>query len=128
MPLSACTARKWHGNPPGSAQAYPNLFHDLRHTFIPRMAESQASNSTAIALAGRVGRATMERYPHIRMEAKRSAGDGLSGADFDARLAKTWGQFFVSEKSNEANLLKTPGEPPRTRTWNPLIKSQMLYH
>jgi len=23
--------------------------------------------------------------------------------------------------------LKTDGEPPRTRTWNPLIKSQLLY-
>src|SRR6266852_952457 len=37
-------------------------------------------------------------------------------------------QFFVSEKSDEAKSLKTTGEPGRTRTCNPLIKSQLLYH
>ena len=49
---------------------------------------------------------------------------------------KTWvslmgtnrAQFFLSEKPDEANLLKTFGEPGRTRTSNPLIKSQLLYH
>jgi integrase len=46
-------------------------FHDLRHTFISRLAESQASDSTVMALAGHVSRAMMERYSHIRMEAKR---------------------------------------------------------
>jgi integrase len=48
-------------------------FHDLRHTFISRLAESQASDSTVMALAGHVSRAMMERYSHIRMEAKRKA-------------------------------------------------------
>jgi integrase len=46
-------------------------FHDLRHTFISRLAESQASDSTVMALAGHVSRAMMEKYSHIRMEAKR---------------------------------------------------------
>ena len=41
-------------------------FHDLRHTFISRLAESQASDSTVMALAGHVSRAMMERYSHIR--------------------------------------------------------------
>ncbi len=54
-------------------------FHDLRHTFISRIAESQASDSTVMALAGHVSRAMMERYSHIRMEAKRKAVDTLSG-------------------------------------------------
>src|SRR5271169_828313 len=54
-------------------------FHDLRHTFISRLAESQASDSTVMALAGHVSRAMMERYSHIRMEAKRRAVDDLSG-------------------------------------------------
>jgi hypothetical protein len=36
--------------------------------------------------------------------------------------------IFVSEKSDEANSLKISGEPGRTRTCNPLIKSQLLYH
>jgi hypothetical protein len=29
---------------------------------------------------------------------------------------------------NEDKTLKTFGEPGRTRTYNPLIKSQLLYH
>jgi integrase len=102
-------------------------FHDLRHTFISRLAESQASDSTIMALAGHVSRAMMERYSHIRMEAKRRAVDTLSGADFEPGVAQNWAQFFVSEKIDEAKLLKRHGEPPRTRTWNPLIKSQLLY-
>jgi len=35
--------------------------HDLRHTFISRPAESLASDSTVMALAGHVSRAMMER-------------------------------------------------------------------
>lgn len=58
-------------------------FHDLRHTFISRLAESQASDSTVMALAGHVSRAMMERYSHIRMEAKRRAVEDLSGKDFE---------------------------------------------
>jgi integrase len=89
-------------------------FHDLRHTFISRLAESQASDSTVMALAGHVSRAMMERYSHIRMEAKRRAVDDLSGTDFKPGVAQNWAQFFVSEKSDEANSLKTSGEPGRT--------------
>src|SRR5215470_10334032 len=103
-------------------------FHDLRHTFISRLAESQASDSTVMALAGHVSRAMMERYSHIRMEAKRKAVDTLSGTDFEPGVAQNWAQFFVSEKLDEANSLKRDGEPGRTRTSNPLIKSQLLYH
>jgi len=103
-------------------------FHDLRHTFISRLAESQASDSTVMALAGHVSRAMMERYSHIRMEAKRHAVDNLSGADFEPGVAQNWAQFFISGKSDEASLLKEKSEPGRTRTCNPLIKSQLLYH
>ena len=106
----------------------PCRVHDLRHTFISRLAESQASDSTVMALAGHVSRAMMERYSHIRMEAKRKAVDTLSGTDFEPGVAQNWAQFFVSEKSDEANSLKNNGEPGRTRTSNPLIKSQLLYH
>ena len=77
-------------------------FHDLRHTFISRLAESQASDSTVMALAGHVSGAMMERYSHIRMEAKRHAVDNLSGTDFEPGVAQNWAQFFVSVKSEEA--------------------------
>jgi hypothetical protein len=70
----------------------------------------------------------MERYSHIRMAAKRTAVDNLSGADFEPSVAQNWAQFIVSHKSEEANLLKRSGEPGRTRTYNPLLKRQLLYH
>ena len=74
-----------------------------------------------MALAGHVSRAMMERYSHIRMEAKRRAVDRLGGTDFEPGVAQNWAQFFVSEKSGEANSLKRTGEPGRTRTSNPLV-------
>jgi len=94
-------------------------FHDLRHTFISRLAESQASASTVMALAGHVSRAMMERYSHIRMEAKRKAVDTLSGTDFEPGVAQNWAQFVVSDKSEQANSLKKmvnrAGLEPATR-------------
>jgi hypothetical protein len=81
-----------------------------------------------MALAGHVSRKMMERYSHIRNEAKRQAVDNLSGQEFNAGWAQNRAQFFVSEKSKEPKSLKRFGEPGRTRTCNPLIKSQLLYH
>jgi len=78
-------------------------FHDLRHTFISRLAESQASDSTVMALAGHVSRSMMERYSHIRMEAKRRAVDELSGIEFEPEWAQNRAQFFLSEKTDKAN-------------------------
>lgn len=40
-------------------------------------------------------------------------------------MAQDWAQFFVSEKPDEAKLFKRSGEPPRTRTWNPLIPQEI---
>jgi hypothetical protein len=81
-----------------------------------------------MALAGHVSRAMIERYSHIRMEAKRRAVDDLSDTDFEPLVAQNWALFFASKKSDEARSLKISGEPGRTRTYNPLIKSQLLYH
>jgi hypothetical protein len=103
-------------------------FHDFRHAFISQLAESQPSEPTVMALAGHVSRTMMERYSHIRLEAKRRAVDHLSDRDFEPGVAQSGAQFFVSEKLDESNSLKTSGEPGRTRTCNPLIKSQLLYH
>ena len=48
-------------------------WHDLRHSFVSRMAESQASDATIMSLAGHLSRKMMERYSHTRNEAKRLA-------------------------------------------------------
>ncbi len=79
-----------------------------------------------MALAGHVSRAMMERYSHIRMEAKRRAVDALSGADFEPGVAQNWAQFFVSVKASDGNSLKTDGERGRNRTFNLWIKSPLL--
>jgi integrase len=52
-------------------------FHDLRHTCITKLAESQASEQTLMAIAGHVSRKMIEHYSHIRMEAKRRATDAI---------------------------------------------------
>jgi integrase len=48
-------------------------WHDLRHTFVSRVAESQASDGTIQAFAGWMSTKMIERYSHIRNEAKRNA-------------------------------------------------------
>jgi|KBSMisStaDraftv2_1062788.scaffolds.fasta_scaffold1203413_1 integrase len=53
-------------------------FHDLRHTCITKLAESQASEQTLMAISGHVSRKMIEHYSHIRMEAKRSALDAIA--------------------------------------------------
>jgi integrase len=53
-------------------------FHDLRHTAITKLAESDTPESTMLALAGHMSRAMLERYSHIRMQAKRAAVQALT--------------------------------------------------
>ena len=42
-----------------------------------KLAESQASEQTLMAIAGHVSRKMIEHYSHIRMEAKRTAMDAI---------------------------------------------------
>jgi len=67
-------------------------WHDLRHTFVSRMAEGQASEATIMALAGHLSRNMMERYSHVRNEAKRGA---IAALDRPTR-------FHRSKRSMEA--------------------------
>ncbi len=53
-------------------------FHDLRHCCITKLAESQTSEQTIMAIAGHLSRAMVEHYSHIRMAAKRAALDGIA--------------------------------------------------
>ena len=49
-------------------------WHDLRHTFITRLAENpNVSEQTIKALAGHVSKQMLERYSHIRTQAKQDA-------------------------------------------------------
>jgi len=51
---------------------------DLRHCAITSLAESGASDSTIMSIAGHVSRKMLERYSHVRMEAKRIAMETLA--------------------------------------------------
>jgi Phage integrase family len=52
--------------------------HDMRHTFISRLAENPSvSEQTIKALAGHVSRQMLERYSHIRSQAKQAAIQAL---------------------------------------------------
>jgi integrase len=55
-------------------------FHDLRHCAITQLAENGASDSTIMAIAGHVSRRMLERYSHVRMEAKRIAMEALAAS------------------------------------------------
>ena len=49
-------------------------WHDLRHTFVTRLAENpNVSEETIRALAGHVSKEMLSRYSHIRVKAKREA-------------------------------------------------------
>ncbi len=48
-------------------------WHDLRHTFVSRIAEGQVSDATIMALAGHLSGKMKEKYSHVRQEAKRQA-------------------------------------------------------
>jgi integrase len=49
-------------------------WHDLRHTFVSRLAENSAiSEQTIREMAGHVSKEMMQRYSHIRIEAKKDA-------------------------------------------------------
>jgi integrase len=61
------------------AAGLPKLrFHDLRHHAITELAESQASDSTIMAIAGHVSPKMLKRYSHVRVDARRKALDALS--------------------------------------------------
>jgi integrase len=51
-------------------------FHDLRHGAITKLAESEASDATIMAIAGHMSREMMEHYSHIPA-AKRKAIDSI---------------------------------------------------
>ena len=73
-------------------------FHDLRHTCITKLAESQASEQTLMAISGRVCRRMIEHYSHIRMEAKRAALDAIAKPVSDPGVAQNWAQSQLQRK------------------------------
>ena len=82
-------------------------FHDLRHTAITKLAESQASDQTIMAIAGHVSRQMLEHYSHIRMAAKRAALDSISTPLPDTNADKpTTPQRDVHQNDNQTGKIQ----------------------
>jgi integrase len=68
-------------------------WHDLRHSFVTRLAEIPAvSEQTITALAGHVSRRMLEHYSHIRVRAKEDAIRALEQGGFEPGRAQNWAQ------------------------------------
>ena len=85
----ACGAKQAPGRTCSNAQCRADIekirsrftrlrFHDLRHHAITELAESQASDSTIMSIAGHVSQKMLQHYSHVRLQAKREALDALS--------------------------------------------------
>jgi integrase len=77
--------------------------HDLRHTAATKMAEAGVAESTMLALMGHMSRAMLERYSHIRMNAKRDAVEALS---ITPKAPKSDGVPKVSPKVSESSRIQ----------------------
>jgi integrase len=76
--------KAWRGALKRAAVDY--RWHDTRHSFISRLCENPAvSEQTIMALAGHVSRPMLNRYSHIRMQAKQAAIAALERATTMAR-------------------------------------------
>jgi integrase len=80
-------------------------FHDLRHTCITKLAESQASDMTIMSIAGHVSKKMLERYSHIRIQAKRAALDAIAGPVFEAGVHQNVHQVSSDDAGGIAKLL-----------------------
>jgi integrase len=80
-------------------------FHDLRVTCITKLAESQASEQTIMAIAGHVSHRMLEHYSRIRTEAKRVALESIAGADFGAGVHQIGNQIQPDAEAASAKML-----------------------
>ena len=106
-------------------------WHDLRHTFVSRLAENPGvSEETIRALAGHVSRQMLERYSHIRSQAKQAAIRTLEEQSAGHNFEQTGHKIGHSDASEEipadANSLERNGGPARIRTWDQRIMSPLL--
>jgi integrase len=103
-------------------------WHDLRHTFVTRLAENpEISEQTIRALAGHVSQQMLQRYSHIRSQAKKDAI-----AAFDAERQKNqpsggtkMGTVSGGGESTYPQVIEKNWLPPRDSNPDMLIQSQL---
>lgn len=75
-------------------------WHDCRHSFISRLAENpRVSEETIKSLAGHVSKLMLERYSHIRIQAKREAITVLDERNSDVAWTHDWAESKASQKA-----------------------------
>jgi integrase len=103
-------------------------WHDLRHTFVTRLAENpDISEQTIRALAGHVSQQMLQRYSHIRRQAKE---DAISALDAQRRENQPAGGTKVGTTANtrskkESQAIEKEWLPPRDSNPDMLIQSQL---
>jgi hypothetical protein len=108
-------------------------FHDLRHTFLTALAESQTPDIVLLEIAGHTTVRMLRHYAHIRMDAKRKALDSISttsapiepqGEDANVTNHVT---AIEKEVESDGEVVDFNGAGYRIRTSDPLLVRQMLY-
>jgi len=93
-------------------------WHDLRHTFVSRLAENPAvSEQTIMALAGHVSKSMLARYSHIRSQAKQAAIEALE-AD-RAAVSQTSSNSADFGDASPQNPPQSPADSHEPRFENP---------
>jgi integrase len=106
-------------------------WHDLRHTFVTRLAENpEISEQTIRALAGHVSQQMLQRYSHIRRQAKEDAILALDAQRLKNQPAggTEVGTTANAQREKESQVTETTWLPPRDSNPDMLIQSQLSYH
>jgi integrase len=91
-------------------------FHDLKHHAITELAESQASDSTIMAIAGHVSPKMLAHYSHVRLQAKRTALDSLSTKQAERA---NWGvnREVTTQTTTQNGVMLRPSLRKSLKTW-----------
>ena len=105
-------------------------WHDLRHTFVTRLAENpNISEETIRSLAGHVSKEMLQRYSHIRVRAKQEAIAALELERLNNLAGGTKvGTVEETKPEDEAQVAESTWLPPRDSNPDMLIQSQLSYH
>jgi integrase len=81
-------------------------FHDLRHHVITKLVESGAPDGVIMSIVGHVDRRMLDRYSHVRLEAKRSALSALLQTNLptDQPQNPTFSDLTLSHDSADLNV------------------------
>ena len=103
-------------------------WHDLRHTFVTRLAENpNVSEETIRALAGHVSKEMLQRYSHIRVKAKREAITALERdrSQNSAGGGTKMGTVSTQPEGTESQVAERNWLPPRDSNPDNLLQRQV---